>query len=375
MKIKIAERLRPFAHLPGTYCLLPLSSLRLQIFPTLIRIHAFDCQVAPVPVGEIVLNLRGPVKNFTVQQDLEKGEVKVWGTCPQGYFCYRIFLSAEGFLSVKFEQTFTLACTPNCAYELKRNETLSSCMGETEIHIKDELIFKTPSTPAKTPKPQIHERLSLGSHKAQDWEMIKRRMDFGEIFPCWFRLAALIPHSSAEFTSPLVDHCREMIQQKQRNEILTAFYPLFAAGFEGILTPRAFDTEYQGFDSVLAPGNTHSPLPLLTQGAQLIRALFLEVNAQALSILPALPTEFHSGRGVQWHCEGIGLVDFEWSKKELRRLFLYATATQTIEIAFQKQLHKMRIRTNSVEKGKIVACDAPVEIQKDQLYIFDNFQH
>jgi len=371
MKIKIAERLRPYAHLPGTYCLLPLSSLRLQIFPTLIRIHAFEDRTAPTYLGEIALNLRGPVKNFTVQQDLEKGEIKVWGESPQGYFSYRIFSSCEGFLHVKFEQAFAFKCLLNCPFDLKRHENIILNNGEFEVQAKDELILKTANT--YIAKPQIHERLSLGNHKAQDWEMIKRRMDFGEIFPCWFRLAALLPSSTTQIESPLLNHCQEIIQQKQRNEILNGFNQLFAAGFEGILSPRALDTEYQGFDSPLT--STGSPLPLLTIGAQLIRSLFMHVGPQSLSVLPALPTEFHSGRGVQWKCQNIGLLDFEWSKKELRRMFLFAETTQTIEINFQKQLKKMRIRTNSVEKGKTVSCVAPLTIQKDQLYIFDNFQH
>jgi len=75
MKIKIAERLRPFSHTPGASCLIPGTCFAVTAFPTLLRIDQH----------EIKLKLTGPVSNFTLQQDLEKNCVFVFGKAKEGH--------------------------------------------------------------------------------------------------------------------------------------------------------------------------------------------------------------------------------------------------------------------------------------------------
>lgn len=354
MKISIAERLRPFSHLPGTYCLLPRTSLRFHIFPTCIQIDSL-ASASPQSIGHVNLHLTGPVEDFTVQQDLEKGEIKVWGHAIEGYFEYHIFIEND---SIQIIQTR--------GFELKFSPSFD-CQSET-----NKITFNCPD---QVNQASSLERLSLGNHKAQDWDLVKRRANFTEIFPHWFRLASLLPslNLNEDQTPSLLLNCENAVHQHPPEKILEAFYPLFAAGLEGILSPRSLDSEHQGFKLPPVSANI-SPLQILTKGAQFIRSLFLKVEQNTLSLLPALPPEFHSGRAVQWHCEGIGKLHFEWSKKTLRRVILHANATQTLHFSLQSELKRMRLRTFHAEKGTFISSHAPLDVQQDQLYLFDNFQ-
>lgn len=77
MHIEIAERLKPFSHFPGTSLILPGSAYQVQIFPCLIRIFHLR-ETFPVLITELTLNLQGPLQQFTVCNDLEKGRISVW---------------------------------------------------------------------------------------------------------------------------------------------------------------------------------------------------------------------------------------------------------------------------------------------------------
>lgn len=319
MQIKIAERLRPYSHIPGTYCILPGSSRRLQVFPAFIRVHDL---AGPHPklIEETALDIQGPVKDFTVLQDLEKGIIKVWGHAAKGFF---------------------------------RNEY---------------------AVPSPSNSPSI-DRLSLGWHKAQDWSAMQERKAMEEIFPIWFRLGQNTPHypSKPAGTIFLLEKCRQIIQERKTTEIIQAFRNLFLCGFEGMLSPRLKDEQHQGFE--LPPLDTEaSPLFLLSEGAKLIRSLFFKQNEQSISILPALPPEFHCGRLVNVSCAGLGILDMEWSKKTIRRMIFHAHRDSEIVFVFRANLKKFRLRENAYDQGRWTACDEQIKIQSGNTYFLDNFQ-
>ncbi len=76
MRIDIAQRLRPFTHLPGTPSIMPGTGKRIVVYPTMV-----DQQ--PLPIT-------GPVQGFTHQLDLERGCVWIFGHAKSGYFRQRI---------------------------------------------------------------------------------------------------------------------------------------------------------------------------------------------------------------------------------------------------------------------------------------------
>ena len=85
MEISIAEKLRPFSHEPGTSCLIPGTTLVMRVYPSCIQV--FDLENSPPKlVWETFLDVIGPVRDFTVQQDLEKMRVLVWGASSKWFF-------------------------------------------------------------------------------------------------------------------------------------------------------------------------------------------------------------------------------------------------------------------------------------------------
>src|SRR5262245_58221131 len=95
MDIEIAERLHPFTTRPGTPFLLPLSSYRVRVYPTLV---AIDDMSGPLPkeTATIRWEVTGPVEGFTVVQELERCEIKVFGQAKEGFFRYTLSSPASG---------------------------------------------------------------------------------------------------------------------------------------------------------------------------------------------------------------------------------------------------------------------------------------
>lgn len=338
MHIKIAERLRPFSHTPGTYCILPGSSLRLQIFPALIRVHDLS-KAEPEEIVSFKVPVKGPIKEFTLQLDLEKGLIHIWGKSNEAFFSYSISSAQQSHQIV-----------------VQINKGLSSWFPETITQNKSFKILKH----SKTFAPPLIDRLSLGNHKSQDWDQVKRRGDLREILPVWLRLGQLIdsPKEIAyEGTAAFLKTCQDY----------SDFLNFFNIGFEGILSPRLTDDQHQGFE-LTSPPSTLSPLILLKEGAHVIRSLFFRIQQNDLFLLPQLPPQFHCGRFLQVCCGDWGLLDFEWSKKMMRRMVLHAEASGSINMHFPKDVRCYRLN------GQIHSVEKPITVEKGELYTIDRFQ-
>lgn len=322
MKIAISEKLKPYSHLPGTSCLIPGTTLRAQVYPALIRI---DNQEIPLPI-------EGPVKDFTVQLDLEKGCINVWGHTAKGYMRYAIWPGPDSFAIVadKFPSDF----------KIQRGQI--------------------------TKLPFSKERLSLGCHKAQDWCLTNRRLAMEEIFPFWLRLGQMTPevqNGPHEGVAALLDlpPCISSLSQ------------LYLAGFKGILDPRLHDDDYQGFNLPdLTTNNPLSPLVLLTEGARLIRSLFIRQEGPTIKILPSLPTEFHCGRFINIQYPKFGTIDLEWSKKTIRKMIFRSEVDGEFTPEFY-HVKSYRLRTSLQDKGKRLTVGASLSIKSGNHYLLDNF--
>lgn len=318
MRIVIAERLRPFSHVPGTFCMLPGSTFRLQIFPALLRVHDLAGRT-PQFIQEISFDVKGPLDDFTIQQDLEKRCVFVWGKGPKGYFRHK--------------------------------------------------------QEAENPyQPKFMERLSLGSHQSQDWTLVQRRLAMEQILPLWHYLGQMTPPQSAEKVGVL-SLFEELDQIMQKSEERVPFLKkLYRVGFEGILSPRLEDEEHQGFDiPKVLPNAQTTTLALLSLGASLIRNLFFQVNKREISLLPLLPPEFHCGRFLGLQIPEIGSIDMEWSKKQIRRLIFHCESQTELLFHFNRDLRRFRLRRCSKERGQFLPTKTPLQFEKGDYYL-DNFQ-
>jgi hypothetical protein len=346
---------------------LPGSSLRFQIFPTLIRVHDLS-DVEPVEVNECSLQLHGPVKDFTVQQNLEKGCIHIWGHYQEGYIQLYVFpVEGKGCCAIVIKRCpeqgilFSGLDRP-----VRKKETV--LVGRKTVFLE---------TADRRALPAM-DRLSLGSHKAQDWDLLQRRSDLKEIFPLWLRLGQLVPRGSPEKnggTALLLSRCGEVVEAKNKLEVVPSFLNLFHAGFEGMLTPRLRDTQHQGLGVPPLEKNQYgSPLVLLSLGAELIRSLFVKAAKDELHVLPALPPEFHCGRYINIECREMGILDIEWTKKTIRRMVLHSTVDRKLVVSLQKRIKTYRLRESNKDRGKIIHAGADISIQSGKSYFFDNFE-
>lgn len=353
MKISIAQRLHPFSHQPGIFCLLPGTSLRFQIFPALLRVHDLS-SAEPRFVCELPVNVGGPVSNFTVVNDLEKGEIQVFGHSAKGYFCYLI-KALQG-----------------------SNEWIIRVRNNPDK--QDLIAVEEPSSTLPPFLPETRERLSLGVHKAQEWESMQRRQDFAELFPYWLRLGQLVSYkpianAPVEGSAVLLNKCKEILTAHSPECFLKPFYSLFLAGFQGIFCPRLVDDQFQGFGlKEVSPHSQFSPLYLLTEGANVIRSLFIKEESNHVAILPSLPPEFHAGRFLDVACGKASTISIEWSKKSLRRMVVCAIEEEQVLFVFPKEIKRFRLRKNLQEPGSKVLTSTPLLLHAGQKYFIDQFE-
>lgn len=322
MIISIASRLKPFSHHPGARCLIPGTDYVVEAFPALVRIREFTGAI----VKEVTLDVKGPLNQFTLMQDLERGCVTL------------------------FSEIYNFHILPSLEIVFQKNPPL--------------------------PPLKVRERLSLGSHKKQEWEGIKRRCDFREIFPLWFRLGACLnlpPYQGDhQGVFSLLKGVRESIATHQPEMILPRFKNLFLAGFSQMLLPRSLDEDHQGILDL--PPSKDSPLYLLTEGSALIRSLFLLSADNEISILPNLPPQFSEGRMLHLACSPYGTVDLEWSKKMIRRVHFHALQDGEVRFHFHPSLRSFRLRQERDERGISMTCGNLLEIKSGSHYLLDQFQ-
>jgi hypothetical protein len=226
------------------------------------------------------------------------------------------------------------------------------------------------------------DRLSLGSHKKQDFEMIKRRLDLVEIFPLLHRLGQLIPRQTWEGSNmkggaaALLEDCRQCARGNKPEKGAVVWKRFFLAAFQGMLVPQEQDTHFQGLIPVTAdPIPSFFPLSILSESALLIREIFFRQNGEQLSILPFLFPEFHAGRLLDIPLAGGGSLSLEWTKKTIRRLILDAGRDEELFFHFPRDVHSYRLRQGKTSgKGERRNCGTGVLVQKNIRYYFDNFQ-
>lgn len=342
--ILIDERFQPYSHEPGTWTLLPGNGMPLQIFPSLIRFPEIECQ----------LDIQGPVEQFTILNDLEKGRITISGKEKRGWLRIHILASQDG----QNVRLFVDRAPPEGIHFhwnektvlLNRNEGL------------DLFENKEPFIPYQVVP---CDRLSFGCHKAQDWDLIKRRRDLSEILPFWHRFGQLILQAPLSKNSGMYSLFEECKKQKEEKNWLN----FFMCGFKGMLVPQNEDSLHQGI--VDAAPSADSPLWILSEGAKLIRELFIQQEPGFISILPSLFPSLPFGKLVNVPLEGGGLLSIEWSKKTLRRMNIFSEQEKEMAFKFPSNVKSYRLK----DKGERKLCSSMLSIEKNTQYYFDNFQN
>lgn len=329
MKIDIASRYRPFSHEPGASCLLPKSCWAIEAFPTLLRLYSRE-RISEIEKLEIPLNLHGPVTEFTLQLDLEKGCVFVWGVAQEGRF--RLRLEADG---------GKLRLHPEKAPEGMLPKKLS---------------WQLPGAACEAP--EHLERISFGSHKSQNFEGVRRRSDLLEVLPMLYALSQWTPAIDAPRTGLF-------------SLLETSMEAFLQAAFFSILSPRLIDEQHQGLLSKETLPKDASPCALITAAGRKIRLSLIEQQGDQI-VLPSMGKV--CGRMVNASLKGIGFLDFEWTRGVIRRAILKVCETADISFLLPKEIHTYRVRTSLREKGEKIDAASCWKAEKGTVYFLDRFE-
>lgn len=366
MRISIAERLKPFTHVMGTSTILPGWGCLVQIFPCLIRLHHLKGSL-PVLLDEFSLDLKGPVQQFTVCNDLEKGRMTLSGITAEGWMRYHL-ISAKQTENVRL----VVDRAPGRGIAIQNGGMSHVLQAKEEFNLlNQETSFESYQVP-------LCDRLSLGNHKAQDWELIKRRFSLSEILPLVHRLGQLIPSMPPshchEGTLALLEACEQSFTTERPEKGEETWHHFLRGCFQQLLVPQLVDGDHQGL-SIKQPlfSNDISPLVILSEASRLIRKLFVQQENHTLSILPYLLPSLHHGRLIDVSVEG-GKLSIEWTKKSIRQLIFHAEKDQEWIFKFRSDVKSYRLRQHVKEKGERQNCGAPVSLKKKCCYLFDNFQ-
>lgn len=390
MHITIANKLMPYSHAAGSRALLPGTAFVVEAYPALLRLYRLDKDPME-QIAELALQLPGPMKQFTLQQDLKSGEMRIWGETDYGAIRYALRPSIDN-----SGVSIAISRHPEAGIIWRCNLPEKSALYSTDLQQqlltpldgpvkRGDTLFLALSPNATTlplPYRLPHcERLSLGCHKAQDWNMILRRNIPEEFLPFWHYSGMLqpAPPSWDELptwgTSTCLQLCSNAIAEGDGAAALQALKNFFLAGFTSWMIPRFVDTAFHGIPLAAAPEllpKKLSPLTLLAAGARLISNLFVQTAEASITLLPALPNALHCGRLLHVNCNGLGLLDLEWSKRLVRRIVFHSAADQELLFSFPRELKRFRLRRAPDDIGKILSCPAKLYLAKDQCYLLDN---
>ncbi|MCE5294910.1 MAG: hypothetical protein LLF94_09915 [Chlamydiales bacterium] len=327
MALTIAQRFRPFSHVSGTLCLLPRSSLVVQVY------------VGRIIVSDEILDITGlgPLKQFCVVQDLEHGFIEVSGFAKAGFVRYKIVPKDKSF-AIHFSK---LPCPVT--------------IGNT-TYTETSMVYQKFDQP--------RERLFLGVDKSQDVSMIMRRMNMAEILPYIYWLSQSVTCHEYQHQAPsLVNN----VQQANRTSVLECFTDLITASITSLFVPQLVDSGFHGY-TVPVTGLNQSPLALLDCMRKMIRALFFTEDNGTIRILPLLPNEFPSGTITDIRTKKGHTISIEWTKHTIRRVSILAAVDDELTFEFQKEVREFRCKTAKLDGT------SKIKIQANQTYLLDNFQ-
>lgn len=366
MEISIAERLKPFIHVPGMTVILPGLGWPIQVFPCLLRMYRFQDAI-PLQFAELQLELEGPVEQFTVTNDLEKGRLTVSGMTRKGWLRYHL-IGSQDLKNVRL----VVDRAPSGGLPVQ-DGSAKVVLQDKEWH--DLCKQLSPFTPFALPR---IDRLSFGCHKAQDWELVRRRSCLQEIFPFWHRLGQLVPQvpgpPTATGTLALLAECEQLLKQGRPDVAQQIWLNVFLCAFREMLVPQMEDSCYQGIvKSVPLAGSTVSPLVILSEGSRLIRKLLIQQENGSLGILPSLLPVLPFGRLVDVPLEGGGSISIEWSKKTIRRMSIHSTQEREIALTFHSDVRSYRLRDYARDQGERRTRHSQLFLRRDYHYYIDNF--
>lgn len=352
MQIKIKDKFKIISHDIGSIFLIMNTSYYVKIYPGLLSFKDLDSN----KTFNIYLKFQGPVKNFTIVQNLFNGNIEVFFHIKDGYVSYSILTSEES-TYLYFDRITT------DKFKIEFNE---------ELKISPKENIKLPINVISNSKPK--EYLSFGIYKKPDIYFIKKRENLNEIFPFIFLYSQF--YLDAQYNCCLRKNCLlkeidKAIQIKEKQNLSETFLNVFKVHFFGSFIPRMNDEEYQNIISNI--DKDFSPWCIFIRLYHSIKAMFIEETSNELFLLPCLIPDFNHGRALNLKISK-GSIDLEWSKKLLKKVIFIPSCDCSFKIILQSQIKTFRIRENKNEKGKIFNNFDDIYFQKDKVYFLDKFK-
>ncbi|MEL7430950.1 MAG: hypothetical protein AAGI90_00260 [Chlamydiota bacterium] len=311
MPISIGGKYAPFSR--SFVCKLPIlrTDWVATIYPTEILLENGSLN------AKITHSFTGPFSTFLCVLNAENGRIEISGKAQEGYF------------------RFHLVSEKNVAFLVKKkpadcNTTFSGFPLE-KIPVQEAALSQ--------------EKLSLGSHKKQEIEEVRRRGTLEEILPLWHRIATFYP---AKKPAPLVD----------QNLLLRTFW----SEFSGIFCPEK-DPFRLRIPSVLEDPFSY--------GSSLIATCFFFYKNNTLHFLPKKWFPFGKMTGI--FVEGVGHIDFSWSKNKMRMIHIHGKKEAKVHLSLPG-LKTVRLSANRKILEKKRSLKDPLLIEEGRSYVLDRFE-
>lgn len=328
MSIRIRVNNKPFSKDPGAKCMLPLSPYRVTVYPT-----KLVCSMQ-----EMLLPHTGVLHDFHVEQNIDKGWIRISGTAAHGRVAYRVMH--------------------------RGNEVI--LLDERSKNVEKLTVMQSSFQAKKTPK------LSFGATKKQDVYSIRRRVDPAEYLPLLYHIGKKYPQDKevTQGLGALVQDIENAITQKQTEEILTHFNTLFLYGFESIFSPVLHDVLHSG----LIEGHLKTaPHAVLAKIADLIEQMLFQEIRGTLTLLPALPSKLVCGRMTRIPFS-LGEIDIEWTKKKLRRAVIRIQKTGSFSLTIPQKYTSFRVRRPGSHASLLRRSGDVFPVCEGDIYFLDRFQ-
>ena len=271
------------------------------------------------------LGLTGPVKGFTLQQDLEKRLCRVFGVEKSGFFELHVFREGND-LSLKWVR------------------------GKK----KGEKVVLMGLTPSETSL-KSYEKISLGSSKKQDVDLMWRRANMIEVLPILYALSQNVPLPSEE----------KLTHLPQTEEEFSHFVK---GGFDSLFVPKRGDERHLGIFCEQIPDSC-SPLHRLKEFKSAFRALFIKEEEGKVVLLPNLPKKFLSGRFLGVKVEG-ATIDVEWRKGTIHSVIISPDKEIELSIVWPKEIRSFRIE----KREGLIPRESRIILKEEKKTVIDKFQ-
>ncbi|HRW58264.1 MAG TPA: hypothetical protein P5048_01450 [Chlamydiales bacterium] len=361
--IQLNDRYTYFSHRYGEKLMLPGTELALEVYPTKIIISPL---MRKEEKFEIHFDFLGPMKGFTIFQNLDKNYIEINGHIRMGHFRFRIVAKEEG---------IDLMAVKMPAGELKFSfiSKVSSIKQICGFMHAKETLFVPWKFATKFEK--SISKISFGVFKQKDVSMMQRRFLLTEYLPYWHLLSQKVPFftSTIEGTAKFLDQCIPLICMKNKKKIEDLLELTLRSGFSTFLMPRLLDEEYQGILVDQKVSKKAHPTILFEYGKKIIESLFLYTEPEKVFVLTCMPPSISHGKAINLKTE-YGTFDVEFSKKFLKKLVFRPSYDCSFVFKLQSKIKSFRMKESRKEFGTTLHSNDKISFVKGRKYFFDKFQ-